>query len=252
MKEKKGILGVIVIFILIILSATPFIFAASPQETPKILLVDDDEGFSYQEYYSTALNASDYAFDLWNVSESGSPSQSKLKKYNVIVWFTGEDDTTTLTTTDQTNLKSFLDYGGELFISSKKLGYDISSSSFFQNYLKAASFSAFTPVSEVYGKSADAVTGDISSFQIFGTGGADNADETEIFTPGTGATHIFTYSNSAFKPGLRTHNTVYLGFPFEAINISSKRTVLMGNIIDYLFEDNNQIAYYLDSDGDGD
>jgi subtilisin family serine protease len=104
----------------------------------KILLVDDDGGDTFETYYTEALQSLGFTSDVYAVPlNSDGPPLDTLNKYKLVIWFTGGQYRNTLTTTDQANLGSYLDGGGRLFISGQDIGYDISSSTFYQNYLHA-------------------------------------------------------------------------------------------------------------------
>ncbi len=109
-------------------------------QSDKILLVDDDGGDSYENYYKASLQG--YTFDVYTVPfGSNGPSLSVLNQYKLVIWFTGRQfsDLTpiTLTAIDQANLQAYLDNGGRLFLTGQDIGYEIGSTSFYQNYLHA-------------------------------------------------------------------------------------------------------------------
>ena len=107
-------------------------------QSDKILLVDDDGGDSYEIYFTQALQALGNTFDSYSVpAGSNGPSAAQLNQYKLVIWFTGDQFSNTLTINDQANLQSFLDNGGRLFITGQDIGYDIGTSSFYQNYLHA-------------------------------------------------------------------------------------------------------------------
>ncbi len=107
-------------------------------QSNRILLVDDDGGDSYEIYFTQALQALGNTFDSYSVpAGSNGPSAAQLNQYKLVIWFTGDQYKNTLTVDDQANLQSFLDNGGRLFITGQDIGYDIGTSSFYQNYLHA-------------------------------------------------------------------------------------------------------------------
>ena len=92
---------------------------------PCTLLVDDDAGDNYETYYATALTAAGVEYQLWDVGASGSPTAADLANFGQVVWLTGDDYGSTLTSADQAALAAYLDGGGALFISGQDIGYDI-------------------------------------------------------------------------------------------------------------------------------
>ncbi len=234
---KRGFAGLIVLLLI------PSVFAAD------ILLVNDEQVVaSYKTYYMNALNQSGFAFDVWDTASQGSPSLAEIRKYKLVVWFTGDSSAYTLTSVDQTNLETFLDYGGSLFISSKHLGSDIGTTDFYRNYLDVSTSNTITSQSYVYGVASE-ITGDMA-LPITGVGGAQNADSTEILSYGTKSAKILTYSNPNFPAAIRVNKSIiYLAFPFEAI--SSGAVDFMNKSVRFLLSNNYQQRYYRDADGDG-
>ncbi|MBU0999589.1 hypothetical protein KKG24_04825, partial [Patescibacteria group bacterium] len=79
----------------------------------KILLIDDDKAYDswfydYEQYYQGALFANNYLYHNWNVDVLGSPNITDLLDYDIVVWFTGDSISNTLTQIDQNTLKSYL------------------------------------------------------------------------------------------------------------------------------------------------
>ncbi|MBM4146082.1 MAG: hypothetical protein FJ240_07380 [Nitrospira sp.] len=107
-------------------------------QSDKILLVDDDGGDPYENYYTASLQG--YTFDVYTVPfGSNGPPLSSLNQYKLVIWFTGREfsDVTpiTLTAIDQANIQAYMDNGGRLFLTGQDIGYEIGSTSFYQNYL---------------------------------------------------------------------------------------------------------------------
>ena len=98
-------------------------------QTAQVLLVDDDNGASYEAYYQAALDALGIVYD----HTSTPPNNAIMSGYEAVVWFTGNDWQTTLTSTDQTELGNYLAGGGNLFISGQDIGYDLGASNPFIN-----------------------------------------------------------------------------------------------------------------------
>lgn len=108
----------------------------TPADT--VLIVDDDGGDFYETYYMDALRALGVAFDVYRVpSDRDGPDAETLKRYPLVIWFTGDTYRNTLTASDQINLRSYLEGGGDLFITGQEIGFDIGESDFYQTYLHA-------------------------------------------------------------------------------------------------------------------
>ena len=100
-----------------------------------------EQVYTHSLYYSTVTHflSNNYNYADWSVQAMGSPPLSLLTNYKIVIWFTGDDMSTTLNITDVSNLQSFLNNGGNLFITGQDIGWDIanSSPSFYTNYLHA-------------------------------------------------------------------------------------------------------------------
>lgn len=205
----------------------------TPAPAAPILLVDDDKGKSYESYYTAALNALGKEYDVWTVESQGSPSASELQRYDIVIWFTGDDYTTTLTSSDQSNLAAYLDAGGNLFITAQDIGYDINTSSFYGDYLHASYIRDDT---NTYGLAGYDILSGVN-VNISGGDGADNQGYPSEIGLGSGAVGLFDYDGSYTWGGLRwegAYRVVYLSFGYEAINSSADRTSVMDNVLGWL------------------
>jgi len=226
-------------------NATYVVYGGGPGPTPTptntptpgpvepILLVDDDAGSSYEGYYTAALDALDKGYNTWNVQSQGSPSASELQKHDVVIWFTGDDYTSTLTSTDQSNLATYLNGGGNLFITGQDIGYDINTASFYGNYLHASYVRDDTNTYDLTGY--DILSG--VNVTISGSGGANNQGYPSEIGLGSGAVGLFDYDGSYTWGGLRwegAYRVVYLSFGYEAINTSADRNSVMDALLDWL------------------
>ncbi len=104
--------------------------------TPQVLLVDDDNGQSYQDVYAHIFQRLNTPYRVWTKS-IGSPSAGTLEQFRSVIWMQGARPTGTLTTADVTAMKQFLDNGGNLAISSGTAASQLKGldSLFLQNYL---------------------------------------------------------------------------------------------------------------------
>jgi len=206
-----------------------------------ILLVDDDVGASYETYFKGALNNIGFAnsYDIWTVLDKGSPSTSDLVCYEAVIWFTGNDRTTTLIAAEQDALKGFLDRGGKLFISGQDIGYDIGITSFYRNYLHALYLNDDTNDYTLTGITGDPI-GNGLSITIQGGDGANNQNSQDDIEPNAGATKVFDYNSfqtGAIRyptSGTTPHQVVYLSFGYEAINNQTHRDTVMARILSWL------------------
>ncbi len=188
---------------------------------PWILLVDDDEGKDYQQWYRDPLDSLALPWDEWDVSSNGVPPGSGvygLRDHEVVIWFTGDDSTTTLSAAEQESLITFLDGGGFLFVTGQSIGQDISGDAFYSDYLHASLVSPFVGDFILEGVPGDEV-GD--GFHLLTTGGpgAGNQNSQDVISPTAGADSAIVYEPgqiAALKYS-GPYKLVYFAFGFEGI-----------------------------------
>ena len=188
---------------------------------PEILLVDDDGGEFFEEFYQMSLDSLSIFTDVWDVSEADIDAE-ELQRYAIVIWETG-NETSTLNGTEQSAVSDFLDAGGNLFISSKNVGADIGTSAFYADYLHA-SFEYDTVGSTFKAGGVDGCpfTSSADSLFFIGGTGAGNYQSMDGISPLTGAYEAFRYADGqSTTAGIyyqSAYNLVYLAFPFETIS----------------------------------
>ncbi len=206
----------------------------TPAPVQPILLVDDDAGSAYESYFTAALSSLGRGYDTWNVYNSGSPSAVTLQAHQVVIWFTGNDYSTTLTTADITNLTTYLNGGGKLFLTGQDIGYDINTDAFFANYLRATYVADDTNVTTLTGY--DIMAG--ADITITGGDGASNQTYPSAIGLGTGAVGLYDYTGTTYTWGaLRyegTYRLVYFAFGFEGISAAATRATVLGKVLTWL------------------
>jgi roadblock/LC7 domain-containing protein len=217
---------------------------------PRLLIVDDDEGSDYEKYYTGACDSNSVLYDLYSVQVSGSPSADTLRHYPVVAWFCGNDSTTTLTATDQTNLTSYLTNGGNLFISGQNIAQDIATDGFLDEYLHAQLVDDSTGENFVSGIPGDPITSNSATtcdtMVLGGSGGANNAKSTDGIRPTGGAFgcgYYKDYPDTSVQAVIRyagAYKLVFFSCPFEAIDHSVSRYLqkwtLVARILKYFGE----------------
>ena len=201
-----------------------------------VLLVDDDKGKNYETYFEDAIIASGYAYEYWDRSSEGCPSPEYMAAHAAVVWFTGDDSSTTLLPEDQSALATYLDNGGRLFITGQDIGYDIHDDPFYTNYLHAIYGTDDTNEYYLDGIAGDPI-GDNLTICIQGGDGASNQYWPSGIYPTLNATPVFQYQTMSYYGGIKyegTYKVVYFSFGFEAINNIGERVEIMGRILNWL------------------
>ncbi len=197
------------------------------------MVVDDDLCNPYGAYYKEALTALGKSYDYWNICLYGVPAAADLQQYDIVIWFTGDDYQTTLSSADRSNLATYLDSGGRLFISGQDIDYDIGNTFFFQNYLHAVP--AWDSTGQYGLMGYDILSGVYVS--ILGGYGANNQISPAGVYAGSGAIGLFNYGGGYGWGGLRwegDYRLVYLSFGFEAINTADARASVMEKVLAWL------------------
>lgn len=202
-----------------------------------VLLVDDDRGAQLERYYINSLDRLGVNYVYINTP----PNAATMSQYDAVIWFTGNDYSSTFTSTDQNNLISYLNGGGRLFATGQDIeGYsssDITGTTFYQNYLKAQFVNDNSGVHTLNGTSGDPI-GDGLTISITGGDGANNQNYPSEIQPRTGANAVFSYQGLSTKAGIRydsgTFKTVYFSFGFEAISTQANRDTVMARVLRWL------------------
>lgn len=149
----------------------------------------------YLSYYTNALDASGYFYDVWDVDIKGVPSFVEvLSHYDAVVWYTGDDYVPTVPygldthEVEVLNIREFMNYeNGKLFATGQDLAwwpavYGGFSDDFFQYYLGAfmhiedGGIDSDTGLPfDVAGVSGDPIFGGLS-FSLHNGDGGDGAD----------------------------------------------------------------------------
>jgi hypothetical protein len=99
------------------------------QATSPILLVDSDGGNGFEIHYENTLTSMGISkgsgYDIHDIEIDGRPDLALFEQYQLVIWFTSNRLINTINATDATNLASYLDGGGKLWVTGQDIGYDI-------------------------------------------------------------------------------------------------------------------------------
>jgi hypothetical protein len=178
-----------------------------------------------------------------------------LQDYPAVVWISGEESSTdaTFDSSEQSEVSSYLDADGNLFVSGAEIGWDLDAqgggASFYNNYLKAdyaADDAGTYNVAAVAGSIFDGVP----SFSFDDGDLFYNVDYPDVLNTYGGSTSALNYvGGSGGIAGIAfdgSFKVVNFGFPFETITTPSVRQEIMDRIIGFFF------AGPFDADRDGD
>ena len=204
-----------------------------------VLLVDDDNGYTYETYYQNALTAAGYGYYYWNVKTKGSPAVSDLIKRDVVVWFTSIERDLTLTGLDERNLTSYLNQGGTLFLSSQDYLLE-RFEDFAQDMLHVTAFTGETSSSTETGVTGDPISNGMSLGTSYVYPLMNYSDD---ITPDGRSATVFM-NNTGYPGALRfpavgtaPYKVVFFAFPLEAVadgTAPNNRATVMDKVIEWL------------------
>jgi hypothetical protein len=202
----------------------------------QILLVDDDNGNSYEDEYKNSLDRLQYPYDVHTKATQGSPSATDLQDYPTVIWFTGTNISPgTITAADVTALKTYLDSAnGNLFLSSLDAASQLHTldSAFMADYLHA-----IQTVTNVYGVGyvgdSNSTIFDGVAFSVFGSANILGTNST--ISPYAGGTaEMYLTGEMPTQPKLGTNGVAYADtyrvvfntFGFEFLHVGDDRQVV--------------------------
>ena len=191
---------------------------------PDILLVDDDRGEMYDSILIDDLYSFGIPCDTWDKERDGHPSAETLKDYHLVIWSTGDFADNILQTDDIEVLESYLEGGGNLFLTGQGLAAELDreAPSFLENYLHARFDGPGYDARHVGYDGAPVGDG----LKIAYSGGHNQDFLTaEKIVPASGGTAEFYYQDGgcsavSFTGGFKT---VFFCFGYEAIGSNSYR-----------------------------
>jgi len=210
-----------------------------------LLIANDGEKKEYK-IYMTALNDAGIKFDLWdNNIEEGKIPFTLLEKYVNGVVVLPAPGTSDINAVGLEDLESYLDAGGNLFVSGQDVGYKLKNNDFYSTYLHAGYVQDNVGIHSVAGESSFDF-----AFDIEGGDGANNQkwpDEieaignSEVLLKYSGIKMLFKESKdsefgskSISGPGHAglfaqedNYKVVYFSFGFEAIDNRNVRKEVM-------------------------
>ncbi len=185
------------------------------------LLIDDDGGVNYEQYYTASLDSINQPWDRWDINTRGVPTINDINRYRTFIWWTG-DRSSDLLTTDRQNLITWMQTNNRaLLFSSKYAGRTIGNTTFHQNTMHASNGGVVTD-GRVRAVTNDPLAQGLNLL-LFGSSGAGNADSSSVLTPANGSTSGWQYataltSSTVYYPNAQNPLFVYCGFPLEAIH----------------------------------
>lgn len=199
-----------------------------------ILLVDDDQNDpDTRSYYTSALDAIGADYDIWDVATLGNPEINNLTGYIKVLWYLGGPFGDTFTSDNESVIASYLDDGGNFFLSGQDYLYEMGLTSFGVNYLHIGNYSE------------DEILNTVTGANVYA--GLDNYSLS--YSPienYSDVVHPDGQSLLAFKDPLigdaaisydgENFNSVFLGFSLEGIDQAEYRAAILSRTLDFFGE----------------
>jgi len=216
--------------------------------TRPILMVDEDGNApDVSGIYAAALNNTGFPYDTWDLATSPTVPLGYLKAHNVLVWFTGQSYPDPLGPYE-TELASYLDSGGRLFLSGQDiLDQAAGSAPFVLNYLHVnwdgTESHNDVGTASVSGVLTSPVTSGIGTLPLdfASLGFSDFAD---AIVPTAPAIPAFTLNPAlggklpagtpdALSVAQGNYKVVFLAFPYEVMGTPADRTNVMVRVLSF-------------------
>ncbi len=197
-----------------------------------VFLVDDDEGDSYETYFTNEIVSTGRTYHHFDVDALGESAANSIRLFPMtssVVWFTGNATSNIFSQAEQDSLAAYLDRGGNLFLTGQNITeyLDGSGSGFLENYLHTGHVGN---VNYFMGKGVwnNPVTGFLEDFFTSGSGGAPNQNSRDELEPTAPAEEFIFYvvnpadptplGTAAVYVDNGTYKAVLMGFGFEALS----------------------------------
>ncbi len=220
----------------------------------RILLVDDDRGGNYEGIYSGDLYKKWIPYHIWDKMSKGSPSDSVLDAYSMVIWFTGDTSFNLLQPDDIASIKAYLDNGGHLFLTGQGLAHELffRDPDFLENYLWAGVGNYYFHF--IHNGVSGSPIGDGMQIRYYSSANQDvtESQQIEVIPPALAAFNFSGGGPSALSYD-GDYKLVYFNWGYEAIANEfvsyETRDSVLTNIL--LFLDGWNVPPCFDSDGDG-
>jgi N-acetylmuramoyl-L-alanine amidase len=217
---------------------------------PTVLIVDgfdrrsswQSPGHPFAAWNARSLDKLDISFETCANEVAG--VELNLADYNALVWILGDEGTAdeTFDIREQGMVKSYLENGGQLFVTGSEIGYDLArgttgDQSFYNNYLKASYVGDDANDYTVTG-----LAGTIFEGLSFSYGQTYEEDYPDYINASGGSTVCLDYSGTmhaavqyqgVFGSGTVEGKLVNIAFPWETIGSESARDQIMSRVMNF-------------------
>jgi hypothetical protein len=191
-----------------------------------LALIDDDVNQTYETWFLSSLDSfPDLRVRLWNRE---SAELNSLDGVPTVIWFCGNDSTTTLLPSDQALLQNYLTAGGHLLLTGQNIPEDDAAAPFLNTALHCSLRTANTNIRGVTGVSGNPISDGVF-LVLSGQGGAWNQTSPSSIYILEGGTQILQYSAGDDEPcgvsgEFGSGRFIFLSFGLEAASGANHST----------------------------
>ena len=219
-----------------------------------VLVVDDDGGPNYEEYFQNELVSLNSEFGI--IPSDFIPANAdSINTFNIIIWNTGITEPG-ISNVEMNVIKTFLDSGGNVYLNGVDIAYQLADPSspyyssetlnFFTNYLHSSYILREHTASIAQGISGDPITDGLGMMTLVGGTGANTINHSQgHYANQISAEGIYNANILSFwlKPddyaGIRAFHgvsgkVVFTTFGFETIALAERRALFAERIMDWL------------------
>lgn len=216
------------------LSATAVLTTKAPAP---VLLVDDDRWYDQQEKYQAALDEAGVPYDLWETHPAlggggmGGPPLEVLRRYPLVIWWTGYDWYEPVSAAEEEALLGYLDGGGRLFLSAQDFLYYHGGGPL-ASRLGVLTYTEDVTPTQAAGVPEDPIGDGLGPWPLAYPSGYHNWSDAVIPMPGT-AVVFRDQARRGIGLARRWGATVFFPFPWEALP-EEERSEVMRRIVGWL------------------
>jgi len=185
------------------------------------LLYVDSDNEDTEARLTAALDAWGGTYSRWNTYSAGDVPLDTLLTYRTILWASGDQNSSSLNSTNQTNMATYLDQGGSLLFSGENYLSAYGGTSFTSDYLHVSSYETSISGSSVNGEAGDPIGDGISVTLDYPSGLAEYPDR---INPDGSASVVFRMQGGSDPvairyPGTtrqRSYKVIFFAAPLEA------------------------------------
>ncbi|MDK9701350.1 MAG: S8 family serine peptidase [bacterium] len=169
---------------------------------PELLIIDDDEGSSFETYYDSVATVMNIQFNKYDMTMNGTLPANFMRNYGWVIWITG-NATSTIDALDQTAITAYLQAGGKLLMVSQNIPEDPAALSFLTTVVDVTPLHNDLLHNTIEGVQTTTI-GSAGTMYLGGGHGAGNGRVSQsTVTVGTSATACYTLGTTGEACGVQ-------------------------------------------------